>query len=51
MRAYHNSRELKFREPFGAVAVGGAVSISIDTWDGEAESCDLRIWVEKKGEK
>ena len=50
MRAYHNSRELKFRDPFGAVAVGGAVSVSIDTWDGEAESCDLRLWVDKKGE-
>ncbi len=48
MRAYHDSRELKFRDPFGAVALGGAVSISIDTWDGEAESCELCVHVDRR---
>ncbi len=50
MRAYHDSRELKFRSPFGAVALGGAVRISIDTWDGEPEWAELRVRVDKKGE-
>lgn len=50
MRAYHDSRELKFRSPFGAVALGGAVSVSIDTWDGEPEWAELRVRVDKKGE-
>ncbi len=48
MRAYHNSRELKFREPFGAVALGGAVSISVDTWDGEPDWAELRVRVNKR---
>ncbi len=43
MRAYHDSRELKFRDPFGAVPMGGAVSISIDTWDGEPQWVELKL--------
>ena len=50
MRAYHNSRELKFRTPFGAVALGGAVCVSIDTWDGEPEWAELRIRVENRSD-
>ena len=51
MRAYHNSRELKFRDPFGAVEVGGAVCVSIDTWDGEADSCELILHVDQKEDR
>ncbi len=51
MRAYHDSRELKFRYPFGAVALGGAVSISIDTWDGEPEWAELKVRVDKKEDR
>ncbi len=48
MRAYHDSRELKFRSPFGAVAVGGAVCISIDTWEVVPDWTELRVRVDKK---
>ena len=51
MRAYHDSRELKFRSPFGAVALGGAVSVSIDTWEGEPEWAELRVRVNNKSEE
>ncbi len=51
MRAYHDSRELKFRDPFGAVPVGGAVCVSIDTWDGEPDWVELRVRVDKKSDR
>lgn len=50
MNACHNSRELIYRKPFGAVYTGEAVSISMDLWDDEGATVLLRMWVDKKGE-
>ncbi len=50
MRAYHNTREEKYREPFGAVRTGGAVSLSLDVWEESETQCLCRLWVDEEGE-
>ncbi len=50
MRAYHNTREETYRKPFGAVTVGGAVSLAIDVWDDWEATCSCRLWVDDEGE-
>ncbi|WP_028263673.1 4-alpha-glucanotransferase [Atopobium fossor] len=60
MNALHNSRLEAYRFPYGAVLVGSTVDLSLDVWDenqcndakaeGASIACDLRIWVDGKGE-
>lgn len=42
MELYHNSRKQEYRSPYGAVAVGTTVTISLDV--SEAERVYLRLW-------
>ncbi|SHI13474.1 4-alpha-glucanotransferase [Sporobacter termitidis DSM 10068] len=41
MEAYHNSHDLNYRNPFGAVRAGEAVRLSLDV---AAVSCSLVLW-------
>ena len=50
MRVLHDSRQAVYRSPFGAVAVGTEVTVSIDVWDARDFSCVCRTWVDGKGE-
>ena len=50
MWAYHNSRDLGCRMPFGAVVAGRPVRMSIDVGDCAGCSCSLRVWVDGEGE-
>lgn len=50
MKAYHNSRDLNFRSPFGAVTAGTEIRLKADIWDGEPTAAVLRIWTEGVGE-
>ena len=51
MRAYHNTREPAWREPFGAVPAGTEVMLALDVWDDPDASCACRIWIDGNGEK
>ena len=44
MKLIHNSRELKYRSPFGAVTTGSRVRISIDAVDFTPEDVTLLLW-------
>ncbi len=50
MEAYHNSRDLNFRNPFGAVREGQEISLNIDIWNGAPADAVLRIWTDGIGE-
>ncbi|EMZ42528.1 4-alpha-glucanotransferase [Atopobium minutum] len=60
MNALHNSRLEAYRFPYGAVPVDSVVRLSLDVWDENSPvttedktsqiSCDLRIWIDGKGE-
>ncbi len=51
MYAFHNSHDLMYRSPFGAVEIQTPITIGLDLYDAPAEtSCYLRIWQEKTGE-
>ena len=50
MRAYYNSRVQACRNPYGAVAPGVPVSLTLDVWDAENASVKLRLWVDGAGE-
>lgn len=50
MRVYHNTREARCREPFGAVYTGQPVRLSLDVWEEPEAVCTLRLWVDGKGE-
>ena len=50
MRAYHDSRQETYRTPFGAVAAGTDVTLSIDIWDDRGATCICRVWVDGRGE-
>ena len=51
MRAYHNSRDLIYRAPFGAAKRSEAVYLAIDVFDDENASCKLRTWQDGIGER
>ena len=51
MRARHNSSDRQYRDPFGAVQAGGAVTLRIDVWDDPAVTAKLRLWVDERGEE
>lgn len=50
MEAYHNSREKRFRTPFGALQAGQKTEIQIDIWNGDPESATFRLWNDRTGE-
>jgi hypothetical protein len=47
MTIIHNSRDINYRSPFGALQTGSSVHISIDTEDIAPENVTLLVW---KGE-
>ena len=51
MRAKHVTSDRQYRDPFGAVQVGGAVLIRIDVWDDPNVQVKLRLWVDGRGEE
>ena len=48
MTVYHNSQDIKYRFPFGAVKTGERVTLRISA--PEADGADLRLWTEKNKE-
>ena len=45
MHAYHNSQDIKYRSPFGAVRTDSAVSLRLDVSDAAADvSATVRLW-------
>ncbi|MBP3486153.1 MAG: hypothetical protein J6J81_04860, partial [Oscillospiraceae bacterium] len=51
MRAYHNSRDDRYRSPYGALELGKQVKLSLDVFDGEGAECLCRLWVDGVGER
>lgn len=51
MKGYHNSREIEYRNPFGAINVGSTVYIRMDLWDNAGAKVSLRTWIDGAGEK
>ena len=51
MRARHISSSREYREPFGAVQMGGAVTLAIDVWDEPDATAELHLWVEDESEE
>ena len=51
MKVYHNSQDIRFRSPFGAVKTGDIVALRIDISDCDLpESVMVRVWTDD-GEK
>ncbi|MDO4399523.1 MAG: 4-alpha-glucanotransferase [Coriobacteriia bacterium] len=50
MRAFHDSRSDAFRAPFGALELGGTVTLSLDVWDAPDAQVQLRTWIDGEGE-
>lgn len=44
IKAYHNSHELYFREPFGAVTCGQKILLRLKVAGGGQVACTLRLW-------
>ncbi len=51
MKARHVTSDREYRYPFGAVRLGGAVTVGIDVWDDEVVFCTLRTWADGIGER
>ncbi|MBQ9059415.1 MAG: 4-alpha-glucanotransferase [Atopobiaceae bacterium] len=51
MRAYHNSRDANYRNPYGAVLQGSAVRLAIDIYDETQVQLRCRVWEESSGER
>lgn len=51
MQAYFDSREAKFKTPFGAVKPGTEVLLTIDIWDGEPQEVNLIVKPEGRDEE
>ena len=51
MKARHVTSESEYRTPFGAVQLGGTVSLSIDVWEDDVTFCTLRLWSDARGEE
>jgi 4-alpha-glucanotransferase len=48
--AFHNSRSQAYRNPYGAIRLGGAVHLAIDIWDDPDAKVSCRTWVDGDGE-
>lgn len=52
MQIYHNSQDLKYRSPFGAVLLGSEISLRLSVKDFcGSVSAKIRLWTDKEGEK
>ncbi|WP_197720349.1 4-alpha-glucanotransferase [Slackia heliotrinireducens] len=51
MQACHNSRDVAYRLPYGAVQQGESVALSIDLWDAQGAIVRLRTWTAESGER
>lgn len=51
MKAYHNTREIEYRAPFGALNAGDRVKLTLDLWDNDGSRVTLRIWIDGEGER
>ena len=51
MKVYHDTRELAFRKPYGAVAAGTTVELSVDIADSSGALVQLRTWIDGVGEE
>lgn len=47
----HNSRDLFYRNPYGAVTAGTRVKLRLDVWDEVPADVQLIVWIEGKSEK
>ena len=50
MKAFHDSRDIRYRTPYGAITPGTAVSLRLDVWDAPGAHVALRTWVDGMGE-
>ena len=50
MKAFHDSRDLQYRAPFGAVAPGTPVTLKLAVWDAPDATVALRTWIDGVGE-
>ena len=50
MRAYHDSRDIRYRTPFGAIMPGESVTLLLDVSDAPGATATLRTWTENDGE-
>ena len=44
MRIFHDSRNKKYRDPFGAVETGSSIAVSIEVSEPSPESVQLMLW-------
>ena len=51
MRARHITSERTYRQPYGALPLGDAVTLSIDVWDEPEATAALHLWVEDEDEE
>lgn len=51
MKARHVTSEREYRNPFGAVQLGGTVALGIDVWEDGVVFCTLRVWTDAHGEE
>ena len=50
MELFHNSRDIAYRSPYGAIAPGTTVTLAVDVLDAENARVTLRTWVDGEGE-
>ena len=50
MWAYHDSRDSRYRIPFGAAPAGGTVTLGLSTGGDSGAHVALRTWVDGEGE-
>ena len=46
MRAFHDSRQAIYRQPYGAVPAGTDVTLSLDVWEDDGAAVLCRTWVD-----
>ncbi|MBW9211991.1 MULTISPECIES: glycoside hydrolase family 13 protein [Terrabacteria group] len=51
MEILHNTRQLEFRDPFGAIPVGSQLKLTLRVKDITVKKCELRTWVDGQGER
>ncbi len=50
MRARHITSASEYRIPFGAVELGQDVTLTLDVWDEQSPTAQLRVWEDSIGE-
>jgi len=50
MRIFHDSRSTEYRAPYGALELGGTITLSLDVWDAPGAHVQLRTWIDGRGE-